>query len=172
MMRPYIQLPSVEYQESYLQAQEEFIADGTQQQDQPLATSEGFSDFVQTILDQSEGKGLPEGYIPQSVFWLIDEGEFIGRVSIRHGLTEKLKQLGGHIGYGIRPSFRGQGYGTKILELALPKAKELGITEVLITCDVTNIGSKKIIEANGGILENEVPNPETGVNKLRYWIHV
>ena len=99
-------------------------------------------------------------------------GEFIGRVSIRHALTEHLLAVGGLIGYDIRPSKRGQGYGNKILELALPKAKELGISRVLITCDVTNAASRKIIEKNGGILENQVPNPETGVDKLRYWVDV
>ena len=78
----------------------------------------------------------------------------------------------GHIGYDIRPSKRKQGYGSKILELALPKAKELDIERVLLTCDETNTGSRRIIEKNGGVLENQVKNPETGVDKLRFWIDV
>jgi len=65
---------------------------------------------------------------------------------------------------------RRQGYGSKILAHALPKAKEIGITKILLTHDVTNVGSRKIIEQGGGVLENQVPNPETEVDKLCFWI--
>ena len=74
------------------------------------------------------------------------------------------------MGYDIRPSKRRRGYGKKILQLTLEKAKELGMERVLVTCDVNNEPSRKIIEQNGGILENKVPNPETGTDKGRYWI--
>lgn len=46
----------------------------------------------------------------------------------------------------------------------------LGITKVLVTCNANNIGSKKIIEANGGVLENAVEMGEGKPMKLRYWI--
>ena len=107
---------------------------------------------------------------PATTYWLVDNGEYIGGVSIRHELNEHLKNIGGHIGYDIRPSKRQQGYGTNVLALALPKAKELGISRVLVTCNVTNTASRKIIEKNGGVLENQVPDPETGIDKLRFWI--
>jgi len=81
-------------------------------------------------------------------------------------------EVGGHIGYDIRPSKRKQGYGNKILELALPKTKELGIHKALLTCDEPNTGSQKIIERNGGVLENVVDNPETGIRKMRFWITI
>ena len=108
--------------------------------------------------------------MPQTTYWLIDNDEFIGRVSIRHTLTESLLKEGGHIGYDIRPSKRNMGYGKRILELSLPKAKELEIDKVLVTCNETNTGSKKIIEANGGILENSIEMGEGKPAKLRYWI--
>jgi predicted acetyltransferase len=57
-----------------------------------------------------------------------------------------LKQEGGHIGYSIRASERGKGYGTKMLKMVLPKVKELEIDRALITCDDTNIASQKVIE--------------------------
>lgn len=106
--------------------------------------------------------------MPASTRWLVDDGEFIGRVSVRHQLTEKLLQEGGHIGYGIRPSKRKMGYGTKILELALPLAKSLVIDKALLTCNDENLGSQKIIEKNGGVLENKVQLP-TKLER-RYWI--
>ncbi len=115
---------------------------------------------------------LPPGYVAQTTYWLIDTNEFIGRVSIRHMLTDYLLQEGGHIGYDIRPSKRKLGYGKKILALSLPKAKELGIKKILVTCNETNLGSKKIIEANGGILENRLHLHPGKPAKLRYWITV
>ena len=113
---------------------------------------------------------MPNGYVPETRLWLIEDGKYIGSVNIRHSLTPHLLGVGGHIGYNIRPSMRNKGYGTAILRLALPYARALGLERVLLTCDETNIGSKKIIEANGGVLENKVSNPAGGPDKLRYWI--
>src|SRR6185295_6761440 len=75
-----------------------------------------------------------EGRVRESTFWLIEEGEFIGRVSIRHTLNPRLEKLGGHIGYEIRPTMRRRGYGTLILSLALPETLKLGIRRALVTC--------------------------------------
>lgn len=170
-------LPTVQYKTSFIEAVEEAKADTefTRQSGRyhEVSISELETDFelyVEREKSQAEGKNLPEGYVPQTVYWLVDKGEFIGAVRIRHVLNEHLKQVGGHIGYHIRPSKRRQGYGSKILELALPKACALGIDHVLLTCDATNDASRKIIEKNGGVLENEESNPETGVDKLRFWI--
>ena len=172
-------LPSIKYESSYIEAVKEYQADTSfplmdRKKYDELSIPELKSDFatyIEKIRSQSEGKNLPEGWVPVTKYWLIDEKEYIGLVGIRHRLTEYLEKIGGHIGYDIRPSKRGMGYGSKILALALPKAKELGITRILVTCDATNTASRKIIERNGGVLENQVPNPETGVDKLRYWIN-
>jgi len=129
-----------------------------------------FVAVVERLNGRAKGRGLAEGYVPETVYWLVDNGEYIGGVRIRHYLTDELLKRGGHIGYSIRPSMRKKGYGTSILRLALPKAKELGIERALLTCDETNIASCRIIEKNGGALENAMPNPETGINKLRFWI--
>ena len=42
----------------------------------------------------------------------------------------------------------------------------------VITCDDDNIGSSKIIEFNGGILDNKIENEDCGEKFLtrRYWI--
>ncbi len=160
--------PSIKYKDSFIQAVKEFQQEGI---DADLNTQDLENNFDKLLLNlenQERGIGLKEGYIPASTLWLVDEDEFVGQVSIRHYLTEKLSQEGGHIGYKIRPPKRKMGYGTKILELALPFAKGLGIDPILITCDDTNIGSWKIIEKNGGILENKVNY--NGKLKRRYWI--
>ncbi len=115
---------------------------------------------------------LPEGRVAASEFWLIDKDEFIGRVSVRHMLNDCLFKIGGHIGYYIRISKRKKGYGKAILKLALQKAKQLGILKVLVTCDVGNTASQKVIEANCGVLENIVETGENSPKKRRYWIKI
>jgi predicted acetyltransferase len=63
-------------------------------------------------------------------------------------------------------------YGKELLELALPKAKALGIRRILVTCDETNIGSRKISEANGWVFENALEIGKGKPRKLQYWITV
>lgn len=172
-------LPSVEYKNSFIETVKEFQSDTDYSHRSkwyrglliPKLETD-FKSFVEYEQSHTRGENIREGYVPYTNYWLVDNGEFIGSVSIRHRLNEHLMQIGGHIGYDIRPSKRQQGYGTKILELALQKAKGLGIERALVTCDAKNIPSRKIIKKNGGILENQVPNPETGMNKLRYWIDI
>ncbi len=171
-------LPSVEYKVSFIEAVKELQSETTTmttRRYRELSIPEleaDFESFAEKERSHARGKNQPEGYVPQSEFWFVDGGEYIGHVGIRHELNEHLKTIGGHIGYSIRPSKRGKGYGNKILEFALPKAKELGINCVLLTCDATNVASRKVIEKNGGVLENQVPNPQTGIDKLRFWIDI
>ena len=90
--------------------------------------------------------------------------EYLGRISIRHRLTAHLREIGGHIGYDIRPSARQCGHATAMLAAALPVARSLGIDPALLTCDEDNIASRKVIEASGGMLE------DNRHGKLRYWV--
>ena len=75
---------------------------------------------------------------------------FIGSVSFRHELNEVLENFGGHIGYGIRPSFVGKGYATQALYLTRKKAFSMGIDRLLLTCSPENPASEKVIVKNGG----------------------
>ena len=132
---------------------------------------------IEKAKKERRGEGLPEGYVPATTLWLVDGKRFIGRVNIRHRLVPHLLQFGGHIGYMIRPSERGKGYGRLQLAMALDYCRSqlngiLDRDEVLVTCDDDNIRSAKVIEANGGVLENKVENFEDGRHILtrRYWI--
>ncbi len=103
----------------------------------------------------------------------IDGDNFIGRISIRIKLTPELLKYGGNISYAIHPKYWKMGYGTNALNLGLKKAVEIGLNDkVLITCDDDNIGSYRIIEKCGGILENKVINTDGEEEFLtrRYWI--
>lgn len=124
-------------------------------------------------LDNLEHKETREGKVPDSVFFLLDEERniLLGAVNIRHYLNDYLLKYAGHIGDGIRPSERRKGYATKMISLALQECKKLGIEKVLMVCDKDNIGSRKSIMNNGGILENEFVDEKGKVNQ-RYWINI
>ena len=104
--------------------------------------------------------------MPFSVFWLIEGDAFIGEANVRHELIKE----GGHVGYGIRPSRQRQGYGKLILALALEECRRLGLARVLVTCLEDNLASARIIEANGGELENVIDDPAGRGPLRRYWI--
>ncbi len=114
---------------------------------------------------------VPEGLVTASTYFLIDEGEIVGAVNIRHELNEHLLNFGGHIGYGVRPSKRRKGYAKAILQLVVPYLEALGLEKVLITCNDTNIASAKTITNCGGVLENQKVNQE-GKKINRYWVDV
>lgn len=165
-----IQEPSVKYKESYISALKEFHKEGRNLDIKEEEIEKDFPNFIQRLKDESLGLNLKPTLVPNTIYWIVDKEGYVGRISLRHKLNEKLLENGGNIGYEVKPSKRGQGYGSKALELVLPKARSIGLTKVLLTCDSTNLASKKIIESNGGILENEVPGLEGEPSKLRYWI--
>lgn len=111
-----------------------------------------FQSWIALNFDYSQGKNLPQGYVPQTYFWFYVNEQLSGMGKLRHSLTPKLKKAGGHIGYALRPSMRGQGLGTKLLGLLIKEARQLGIKDILVTCSLNNLPSRKVIEHNGGIL--------------------
>lgn len=163
--------PSIDYKAEYFLALEEGAEDAGITRLAKPGKDQSFEDFIKQLNDYSKGVNLLPTHVRSTTLWLIDKNEFIGRVSIRHELNKKLLKTGGHIGYYIRKSKRGKGYGKQILVLGLVEAKKLGISKALITCDDDNIASLKIIEQNGGVLENIIIQ-EAGKPKLRrYWIN-
>ncbi len=162
--------PSLVYKDSFLAALQEFHAEGRNLFWGYDETADQFHHFVQMMLNKRDYPA--NGKVRESVFWLIDDEVYIGRLSLRHTLTAPLLQLGGHIGYEIRPSCRLRGYGKAILHLGLEEAQAIGLKRALVTCDDTNIGSAKIIEANGGRLENTVLLLGRDVPTRRYWIDI
>lgn len=124
-----------------------------------------FGRYVEELIgDAAENAPRPEGFVPCTTRWFIEGEEYLGRLAIRHRLTPWLLEFGGHIGYDVRPTARRRGYATAMLRSALPISGGLGVDRVLVTCDTDNVGSRKAIEANGGVLEDERGT------KLRYWI--
>ena len=171
--------PTVSVQESFLQAVDELAAEeeadrwdgtvvfpGETWSRELLGTPEGFAAYVERLRQKQreDCPGRPADYVPDTVLWYVAGSTYLGRLSIRHRLTDFLLNVGGQIGYVVRPSARRQGHGTAMLAAALPVAYELGIGPVLVTCDTDNAPSRKVIESNGGVLEDERDG------KLRFWV--
>lgn len=148
--------PNKKYAQSWYSAIKEFNAEKSKGFWNIPTPPTTFKEYKQRTDDHAKGKSLPDFWPQSSTFWLIDNNKFVGHSNLRHTLTKKLKNYGGNIGYYIRPTARQKGYGTKILELSLKKAKKIGLKKVLITCTETNIPPQKIIEKNGGKLINKV----------------
>lgn len=132
---------------------------------------DAFTTFLGMVRDHEQGRSLPEGWVPASWFGVFLGRRLIGWLSIRHRLTDALREFGGHVGYGLHPDERGKGYGTVMLALGLVRARALGLDRVLITCDPENIPSARVIEKNGGVFDSESPTV-LGRMTRRYWIQV
>ncbi len=130
-----------------------------------------YKQYVQHIRDREIGINQEVNIVKATLLYLIVDGEIVGATDIRYELNEYLQKLG-HIGYGIKPTKRGNGYGNKILELALEtiKSGKIVIKEknVLVTCNVENKKSEKVIIKNGGKLKDEVEH--NGEKRRQYLI--
>ena len=114
-----------------------------------------FSDFLAERVEMSTEAAMKSGRVPETIYWLYVDGRPVGIGKLRDYLNDFLRGWGGHIGYTIRPSERGKGYGNIILRELLKEARRKGIEEVLILCNVTNAASRRVIEANGCELIDE-----------------
>lgn len=143
---------------------------GTSFTREELASPDAFAGLVARRLEQAdEDAPRPEGRVPCTFFWVVDDADprtHLGSLAVRHRLTPWLTDFGGHIGYSVRPSARRRGIATAALALGLVEAGRLGIDPVLLTCDVGNAASAKVIEANGGVLE------DVRGDTRRYWVPV
>jgi predicted acetyltransferase len=172
---PHLIAPDVTVQSSFLDALKEFVAED--EDGEALAghemraygrtwhRPEVFAQYVDRLnSERFEETPRGEGWVPNTNLWYVEGDTFLGRLSIRHRLNPFLRELGGHIGYSVRPSARRRGHATAMLMESLPFARAIGLESVLVTCDATNVGSRKVIEAAGGEFEDRRRQ------KLRYWI--
>jgi predicted acetyltransferase len=161
----------MEYKDAYIEMMVEW--EETNEHIYPGAIRRGGTDYnnwLEMLESYRKRETCPSHFTPSDTYFLVnDDNRLLGAISIRHYLSEQLLRLGGHIGYGIRPIERRKGYATAMLKLALEKCRDMGIKQVLITCDKNNIGSAKTIIANNGIFENELVE-DNGNIVQRYWI--
>lgn len=115
-----------------------------------------FNTALGTIISQSEGKNLPKGYVPQTIYYLWDDNEIVGTFHFRHFLCESLIEGSGHIGYYIAPQFRGKGYASKGLKLLLDEIYDkVPEDEIYLRVNRDNPASLKVMLKNGGYIHHE-----------------
>jgi predicted acetyltransferase len=170
--------PHPRYQQSFLAGAQEILDAGESERwtglivigdeshtVEALADPTEFAAFTQRLNDLAlPGTPRPEGFVAMTTLWWVDGEDILGRLSIRHELTDFLREVGGHIGYVVRPSARRQGHAGAMLAAALPTTRGLGIDPVLVTCEAANAASRRVIESNGGVLEDQREK------MLRFWV--
>jgi predicted acetyltransferase len=166
--------PTARLHESWLRSRDEW-GRGVHQDGSGLRpgddvdSPDGFAAWVRRLLSQSDpAVPQPEGTVHCTYWWIVEDGEMLGAIALRHELNDFLLRAGGHIGYGVRPSARGRGLATFALGEVLGYAGKLGLGRVLITCNVANEASRRTIERKGGELE-DIRDTELG-RLRRYWI--
>jgi predicted acetyltransferase len=172
---PELILPAARLGPSFAEALREFLAEGRGGPSdrsllgnllQAAGQPDGTEQWIERVLsfERKLTADPPAHFVPSTTYWWADADTWFGRINLRHHLNEDLSEFGGHIGYDIRPTARRQGHATAMLAALLPYAAALGIDKALVTCDAENTASRKVIEANGGVLEDQRDG------KLRYWV--
>lgn len=168
LSKPSINLKNeiVEYRKEFIEYEEGNI-NGTS----GLIRYEDVDEWLEMIIG-IEKEHLSNQNVNASTFFTIDtyRNKIIGSIQLRHSLTPALEFHGGHIGYGVRPTERGKGFGKSQLLLGLNQARAMKMTRVLLTCNKENEKSRRTIESCGGTLESE--SEYEGKIQLNYWINL
>ena len=131
-----------------------------------------YEQWLKKILGDIDIANIPEGKVPALTYFYVRESDdkIVGMVNIRLALNDFLASEGGHIGYSIRPTERKKHYATSMLKDALKVLAAIGIRNVVVTCDKSNIASAKVIRNCGGELEAEFFSDTYGETIQRYVI--
>jgi len=119
--------------------------------DLDLGTPSGFATWVERLTAMTTADRAGD-LVPATTWWMVHGDRYLGGIQLRHELNDLLAELGGHIGYHVRPLARRQGVASAALREVVRRAGELGLTEVLVTCDESNVGSRRTAESAGGVL--------------------
>jgi predicted acetyltransferase len=167
-MTPILARPAVELVASYLELLDEIAAHGERVWPAQPEAGEASESFVARLLRNELSPEPP--LVPQTTYWATVGGVVVGHIGLRHRLNAELAELGGHIGYSVRPSYRGRGLAKEMLRQVLqtPKAREIG--KLLLTCAPDNVASNRTIRANGGVLERTIFVERVGRETNLYWI--
>ena len=129
-------------------------------------------DWFAGFVAEQVAMGEPDGvFAPDLVScdqrWIERDGRLVGFMSIRHHLNAWLCDIGGHIGYSVRPTARRSGVVAAAFRLALRRCASLGIERAMVSCDPANLGSRATIVGGGGELARETTHQGRPTNI--YW---
>ena len=106
-------------------------------------------EVLQELLSHENPVDMPDWFVPETYYYLWDDGEIVGEFRIRHYLTDVLRTGAGHIGYSVRKDCRSKGYGTSGLELTLDIARRIvPEEEIYLRVNKDNKASLRVMEKN------------------------
>jgi len=161
--------PSAEFFEEIRAYWQEIIdSDGESHGDSGLSKREDIPAWIERCRLFEKRENVPPERVEADQYMMVREGRILGMINFRHYLNDNLAEVGGHIGYGVRPSERSKGYAKAMLTLCLDKCRAFGLDRVLITCDENNEASRRTIIACGGVFDNTIDKDDE--TSERYWI--
>lgn len=178
MEKYYLEIPTIERKDEAVDYVNEFLinksnTNGVGGLDRFLGEGKSYEEWLDFVIKCQEKSYAEQiNRVPGITYFTVRESDnkIVGMVNFRFYLKGKLLKIGGHIGYGIRPTERRKGLAKIQLYLTLLAVQKIGLDKVMIDCTDTNICSKKTIEALGGkYSETVIDNEETYLN---YWINV
>lgn len=140
----------------------------------PRLIDDGWFIRTKDWYDKKEAGQIP-GQPASLHFWAVDGGKFIGEFQLRTELTQSVLSGIGSVGYAVRVSEQGRGYGTELLKQGLNLAKKRGMDKVLLNINDENLVSAHICEKLGGKLMDRLQayNDAEGHHIMRrYWIYL
>ncbi|MEM6781525.1 MAG: GNAT family N-acetyltransferase [Pseudomonadota bacterium] len=166
--------PVADYKDSFLAALMEYQSEGFYGHLNIADLNTNFDGFIDGLRDERQ---YPQHNfqdwvepVPETVLWMVKDGEYYGSVNIRHRLNWHLEKWGGHLTFIIRPTLREKGFGKKILQKSMPYVNYIGIDRALLTVDPQNAAATRIIEFCGGEFDDELPETEQFPARKRYWL--
>jgi tagatose 1,6-diphosphate aldolase len=111
---------------------------------------------LETLFPGDKARGL----VPSYHFRIINEdGKDVGHLNFRIEDTPHIIHFAGHIGYAVRPQFRGHRYALRACQAVAPFVAQLR-GSVIITADTDNLPSLRTIERLGCEDLGESPDPQ------------
>ena len=179
MEKFYLEMPSLERKEKIIDYVNEFALYNSETNGmgalRKILEGYTFEQALEMCLNrQKEEYAKKIGKCQSKTYLLVRENDdrIIGAINVRWNLPENMKQFGGNIGYGIRPTERRKGYNKINLYLGLMEAQKLGLDQVMLSCEVSNLGSAKTMQALGGKLERTEVDSSDGILTSVYWFDV
>lgn len=125
-------------------------------------------EFLQKCVKDMDTENLPEGRVPQTVFWAKKDNKVVGMLKVRHYLNKVTLVGGGHFAYYVAKEYRGQRYSKQMIKFAVDWLRKHGEKDILVTIYPENIISQKAAMACGFNHEDTIRD-NTGNQLMRYW---
>ena len=95
-----------EYIEEHCNSGEEFLHGSSR-----LTEMESYGEWLRHLSNQADQATVSPDWVASTTLLALRESDqkLLGTINIRHELNDFLREFGGHIGYGVRPTERGKG---------------------------------------------------------------